>query len=180
MTSRTDLVDSVAGVVANAIPALPGTSRHASRADRGRRTYAVSESCVVVRWLGALNRFHRPKLDRKDLMFRGSVCRSGIVTHTLNIPDPGGSGIAFALTSSLPECRGTPGRTPLSIHLHRQIPPDNLLNEHAPAQGTIQNLRPKEVRDPIFAQQPRHVGIQGAMSTRTPMGQDWSRSMHFN
>ena len=99
--------------------------------------YAVSESGVVVLRVGALNQYHRLKLDREDLIFRGNFCQSGTVTQTLNISDPSGTSTAFALTSSLAGVTITPssGRTPATVQV--QIDPAVFQDQRGTTSGQL-------------------------------------------
>ena len=110
--------------------------------------YAVSESGVVVLRVGALNQFHRLKLDREDLIFRGNFCQRGTVTQTLNISDPGGTGTAFALTSSLAGVTIFPssGRTPATVQV--RIDPAVFQDQRGTISGLLTVASPDAVNLP--------------------------------
>ena len=110
--------------------------------------YAVSESGVLVLRVGARNQYHRLRVDREDLVFRGNFCQRGTVTQTLNISDPGGAGTAFTIASNLAGITATPasGRTPATVQV--RVDPTAFQDQRGTTTGLLTVNSPEAVNLP--------------------------------
>jgi uncharacterized protein (TIGR03437 family) len=64
--------------------------------------YSISESGVTVFPVGYLASLNRVQASQADVVFRGNLCNSNVVTQKIAILDPGGNQTDFALTPSIP------------------------------------------------------------------------------
>jgi len=83
--------------------------------------YSASDSGVLVLPVGSLASQPRLAASKEDLVFRPDLCRSGFVSQTVEIVNPGGGRVGFAIVPShggisvSPSAGFTPARVTVSV-----------------------------------------------------------------
>jgi uncharacterized protein (TIGR03437 family) len=79
--------------------------------------YSASESGVLILPVGSLASQRRLAASKEDIVFRPDVCRSGIASQTLDIVNPGGGRVGFAIVPTSGGIRVSPstGFTPAHV-----------------------------------------------------------------
>jgi uncharacterized protein (TIGR03437 family) len=86
----------------------------------GTMMYSVSQSGMTILPVGRLDRMRRVAANQEDMLFRGSYCDPRLATQEIEIVDPSGGNIAFALSTSHRGIRVSPesGVTPAKVQVN--------------------------------------------------------------
>ena len=86
----------------------------------GATMYSISDSGVLILPVGSLNRQHRVKAGKEDLLFQGDACGASTTTQQVTISNPGGGNTPFVLTASSPSIHISPssGVTPVTVTVY--------------------------------------------------------------
>ena len=127
--------------------------------------YSASDSGVLILPVGSLGTQRRLVASKKDLVFRPDLCRSGLASQTLDIVNPGGGRVGFALVSTVSGVTVSPssGFTPARVTV--RVDQSAFATQRGTVTGFLQVLSleavniPDPVRILINNRQPDQRGV---------------------